>query len=348
MANVARRLTILACVVLVLVALGISGFWLLGAHRLRDTATNLESSWRAQGGEISHENFRLTGFPMWFRVLVDKPVVGQPQAPSPWRWEGPPVRIRMSPFAPRGRALFPGQHRLDFTTFGGPVSLTILARDAEAQYRGSSSEDKFALRGDKLAVTVNGQPPMTIDRFEFDLVNLRGVTDHLKPSMQFAVDIDDVKLPPGSLPEQFRNQLIDLARMRGEVLGPLSPRLDRAAAAAWRDLGGTVEIASLELRWGQLKIIALGTMALDGNLQPLAALTATITGFNEAIDALADGGVIEKKDAESAKAIFKLLAKPPRLLGGPPEIAVPVTIQNQRLAVGPITLMTLPLIEWPN
>ena len=348
MANVARRLTILACVVLVLVALGISGFWLIGAHRLRVTVADLEGNWRARGGETSHENFRLTGFPMWFRALVDKPVVGFPQAPAPWRWEGPPVRIRLSPFAPRGRAQFPGQHRLDFTAFGGPVSLAIQARDAEAQYRGRGSEDKFALQGEKLAVTVNGQPPLTIERLDLDLVSLHGVTDHLKPSAQFAVDIDDIKLPPGSLPEQFRNQLIDLARLRGEVLGPLSARLDRPAATAWRDLGGTVEITSLELRWGQLKIVALGTMALDGNLQPLAALTATITGFNEAIDALAETGSLEKSEAESAKSLFKLLAKPPRLLGGPPEIAVPVTIQNQRLAIGPITLMTLPLIEWPN
>lgn len=347
MANVARRLTILACVVLVLVALGISGFWLIGAHRLRDTVTNLETSWRAKGGETSHENFRLTGFPMWFRALVDKPVIGFPGAPSPWRWEGPPVRFRLSPFAPRGRALFPGQHRLDFTTFGGPVSLGILARDAEAQYRGARGEDKFLLHGDKLAVTINDQPPMTVERLDLDLVSLSGVTDHLKPSAQFAVDIDDVKLPPGSLPEQFRNQLIDLARLRGQVLGPLSPRLDRAAVTAWRDLGGTVEVASLELRWGPLKIVALGTAALDANLQPLAALTATITGFNEAIDALADAGSLDKNEAESAKSLFKLLAKPP-LLGGPPEIAVPVTIQNQRLALGPVTLMTLPLIEWPN
>jgi len=348
MVNVARRLTILACVVLVLVALGISGFWLIGAHRLKGTVANLENNWHARGGESSHENFRLSGFPMWFRVLVDKPVVGFPQAPSPWRWEGPPVRIRMSPFAPRGRAQFPGQHQLDFTAFGGPVSLAIQARDAEGEYRGRSSQDHFAVHGDKLAVTVNGQPPMMIDRIDLDLVSLHGVTDHLKPSAQFTVDIDDVKLTQGSLPEQFRNQLIDLARLRGEVLGPFTPKLDRPSATAWRDLGGTVEITSLELRWGQLKIVGLGTMALDANLQPLAAFTATITGFNEAIDALAATEVIQKNEADAAKSLFKLLAKPPRLLVGPPEIAVPVTIQNQRLAIGPITLMMLPLIEWPN
>ena len=38
--------------------------------------------------------------------------------------------MRMSPFAPRGRALFPGKHKLDITVFGAPVTLMIEAKDA--------------------------------------------------------------------------------------------------------------------------------------------------------------------------------------------------------------------------
>ena len=64
MTNIARRLTILACVVLVLVAAGLSAFWLYGAERLKQTVANIEGNWRAQGGELFYENFRLDGFPM--------------------------------------------------------------------------------------------------------------------------------------------------------------------------------------------------------------------------------------------------------------------------------------------
>jgi hypothetical protein len=348
MVNVARRLTILACVVLVLVIAGLSAFWLYGAERLQQTVGILEANWRAQGGEISYENFRLDGFPMWFRIQVDKPMVARPHAHSPWRWEGPPVRMRMSPFAPRGRSLFPGKHRLDITLFGNPVTLAIEARDAEARYRGRSNSALYAVLGDTLSVGVNGQPPLTIGNLDFEVTRLRGVTDHLKPSAQFSFEIDNVALPQGSLPQQFRQRPIDLAVLQGQVLGPFTPDFNRAAAAAWRDTGGTVEIESLDLRWGPLKLVAVGTMALDENLQPLAALTATISGFNETIDALAGTGVLQKNEADSAKTLLGLLAKPPRLLGGPPEITVPVTIQNQRLSLGPVALMTLPLIEWPD
>ena len=348
MANVARRLTILACIVLVLVIGGLSAFWLYGAERLKQTVAIVEANWRAQGGVISYENFRLDGFPMWFRIQVDKPVVGLPQANSPWHWEGPPVRMRMSPFAPRGRVMFPGRHRLDITVFGAPVTLAIEARDAEGRYRGRVSEASYAVLGNVLSISINGQPPLTVKNLDFQVTQLRGVTDHLKPSAEFSFEIDDVGLPQGSLPEQFGNRPIDLALLQGQVLGPFKPDFNRAAATGWRDSGGTVEIEALELRWGPLKLVAVGTMALDENLQPLAALTATITGFNETIDALTVTGAIPKNEAESAKSLLGLLAKPPRLLGGPPEITVPVTIQNQRLSMGPVALMTLPPIQWPD
>lgn len=348
MPNIARRLTILAIVVLTLVALGVSGFWLLGADRLRLTSAAWEDQWRAQGGEISHENFQVRGFPLWFRVLVDRPVVGWPRGSTPWRWQGPPVRVRLSPFAPRARLLFPGEHRLDITVLDTPIILGITAGEAEAGYRSRGSEANYAVDGEKLSVSVNHQPPLTIDHLAIDLAQLRGVTDHLKASARFSVDITDIALPRGSLPAQFRDRPIDLARLRGEVLGPFTPDFNRRAATAWRELGGTVEISTLELRWGPLKIVAVGTVALDESLQPLAALTATITGFNEAIDGLVATGAIAKADADSAKALLNLLAKPPRLLGGPPEITVPVTIQNQRLSMGPVALLTLPAIVWPD
>jgi hypothetical protein len=348
MTNVARRLTILACVVLALVAAGVSVFWLYGAGRLKSTVAILDSNWRAQGGVVSYQNFELSGFPLWFRVRVERPIVARPQSPSPWRWEGPTVRLRMSPFAPRGRARFPGEHKLDITMLGLPVALLVAAKDAEARYRDSRGETLYGVLGEELSVRVNDRPPLTVHGLDFEIVHFRDVIDHLKTSAHFAFELDDVMLPQGSLPEQFRSQKIDLARFKGDVMGPFEPSFKRAAATAWRDTGGTVEVSELELRWGPLNIVAVGTVALDENLQPLAALTATITGFNETIDALTTAGTIQQTEADSAKALLNLLAKPPRLLGGPPEIAVPITIQNQRLSLGPVALMTLPLVEWPD
>jgi hypothetical protein len=347
MPNIARRLTILACIVLALVLLGMSGFWLFGADRLRANLAAWENSWRANGGELSHDDFRVTGFPLSFRAEIDHPIVGLPQSRSPWRWQGPPVRLRMSPFAPRARANFPGTHHLNLTVLGTPVALTVQAETAEARYRRGGGETLYALHGDAFDIRVNGQTPLRIEQIDAQVVQLRGAVDHLRPSARFAIELDDVALPQDMFPAAFRKP-IDTARLRGEIMGPFRPDFNRAAATAWRDLGGTMEITTFELRWGALTVNAVGTMALDEDLQPLAALTATVTGFNETIDALRAAGAIQQKEAEAAKALLNLLAKPPRLLGGPPEIAVPVTIQNQRLSLGPVALLTLPRLNWPD
>lgn len=347
MPNIARRLTILACVVLALVLLGMSGFWLYGAERLRVGLAAWENAWRSQGGEISHDDFRVTGFPMWFRAEIDHPVIGRPQSSSPWRWQGPPMRVRTSPFAPRARAMFPGTHQIELTLLGTPIALTIAAKDAVGRYRRGGGRTLYSLHGDDFDVRVNGQSPILIEQIDAEVVQLRGAIDHLKPSLQFSLELDDVMPPRNILPAAFHKE-IDVARLGGRVMGPFQPEFNRAAATAWRDLGGTVEIATLELRWGALSLTAVGTMALDENLQPLAALTATVTGFNETIDALRAAGAIQQKEADAAKALLKLLAKPPPLLGGPPEIAVPVTIQNQRLSLGPVALLTLPRLDWPD
>lgn len=347
MANVARRLTILACVVLALVLLGMSGFWLFGADRLQANLAAWESAWRAQGGEVSHDTFRVTGFPLWFRALIGNPVVASPPSRSPWRWQGPAMRLRMSPFAPRARATFPGTHRLDLTVLGAPVALTVAAPSAEARYRRGGGETLYAFRGDGVNAQINGRYPVMVERISAEVVRIAGATGHLKPSARFSLEIADVMPPQGVVPDAFLKK-IDVARLDGEVMGPFEPDFNRAAATAWRNLGGTVEITRLELRWGALSITASGTMALDEELQPLAALTATVTGFNETIDALRAAGAIQQKEADAAKALLNLLAKPPRLLGGPPEIAVPVTIQNQRLSLGPVVLLVLPRIVWPD
>jgi hypothetical protein len=257
------------------------------------------------------------------------------------------MRLRMSPFAPRARAVFPGTHRLNLTLFDTPVALTIAAPDAVARYRRGGGETLYALHGEKLKAQVDGGLPVTIDQIDAQVAQLRGATDHLKPSARFAVEVDDVMPPQDFVPAAFRKE-IDVARLEGEVMGPFQPEFSRAAATAWRDLGGTVEFSALELRWGALTVNAVGTMALDESLQPLAALTATVTGFNETIDALRAAGAIQQKEADAAKAVLNLLAKPPRLLSGPPEITVPVTIQNQRLSLGPVALLTLPYVVWPD
>lgn len=133
----------------------------------------------------------------------------------------------------------------------------------------------------------------------------------------------------------------------GAVLkGPLGAGDLKDAAASWRDGGGTVEVVRLALDWSALSLRAEGTVALDKDMQPMAALSARFTGFRETVDALVALGRIRPRDGMTAKIVLGLLAKAPEGSGEAPEIAAPLTVQKGKLYIGPVRLLSLPKIDW--
>jgi hypothetical protein len=334
--------------VLLLAGLGLSGFWVFGADRLRANVSQWADSWRAEGNLVAYRPFAVTGFPLFFRARLDDFAIAGGGAASPWRWQAPTILLRASPFAPtRARADFTGEHKVLADLFGMPVAFTAATKDgiARVQRRGDSHMAGLEMHESTLVIEgVSGI--FTLKEAILDAFHTRRVPDHTTASAGLTVTIDDLVLPAGLLPGQL-GTLIDSLSLDAEVLGAIGPELNRGAVASWRDAGGTVEVTDFALRWGPLRIRAAGTMALDSNLQPLAAFTATMTGFAETMDLLVAQGVFAEDEARAAKTLLSLLAKTP-LTGGAPEIAVPLTIQNQRLSVGPVPLLTLRPIVWPS
>jgi hypothetical protein len=347
MTNITRRLLIATLLVLLLAGLGMSGFWVFGADRLRANLSQWADSWRADGNLVAYKPFAVTGFPLFFRARLDDFAIAGGGAASPWRWQAPTILLRASPFAPtRARADFAGEHKVLANLFGVTVAFTAATKDgvARVQRRGNSHMAGLELHDSTLVIDgVSGS--FSLKEAILDAFHTRNAADHTAASAGLTVAIDDLVLPAGLLPGQLGTR-IDTLSLDAEVLGAIGPEITSAAVAAWRDAGGTVEVADFALRWGALRIKAEGTVALDNNLQPLAAFTATMTGFNETMDLLVAQGVLSEDDAGAAKTLLSLLAKTP-LTGGAPEIAVPLTIQNQRLSVGPVPLFTLRPIVWP-
>jgi hypothetical protein len=113
----------------------------------------------------------------------------------------------------------------------------------------------------------------------------------------------------------------------------------------WRDGGGTVEVARLNLAYGFLDVWANGTMALDGDMQPIGAFTAKVEGFFPLVDALKEKGLVRARDAVTAKVVLGVLAKKPAD-GGPPTLNLPLTVQGRKVYAGPLALAQVPAIPW--
>jgi len=162
-------------------------------------------------------------------------------------------------------------------------------------------------------------------------------------SVEFKFLLEDTKVTrPYNLP---LGDLIKRVEMDAYVAGMLRPGRPSESLAAWRDAGGVLQIQKFAADWGPLAITAEGTLALDGNLQPLFAGTANVRGYNETIDALAQAGMMELGQVTGAKIALAAMTKPGDD-GEPPAAKLPITIQDGFLFVGPLKLAQMPRIVW--
>lgn len=121
--------------------------------------------------------------------------------------------------------------------------------------------------------------------------------------------------------------------------GPLAQ-----VAAVWRDAGGTVEVDNLHLEWSGLGVRANGTVALDRQLQPIAAFSSGIEGFGAILSALVAADQMTPEQASLVEIALTTLARPGP--DGKPQITAPFTIQNGKMYLGPARLGSVPRIVW--
>lgn len=162
----------------------------------------------------------------------------------------------------------------------------------------------------------------------------------------FSLSCKGLKLPAGT--RWPLGPLVEVITAEGTMTGPVpdSPG-PRAAAVAWRDGGGSLEVAVQSLIWGPLNATGSATLALDEELQPMGAGTAHLIGYQGTLDALGGNGVLTHSAVKAAKALLSLMAGVP---SGREQQAVdvPLTLQFRTLSMRQIPLALLPEMEWPG
>ena len=131
-----------------------------------------------------------------------------------------------------------------------------------------------------------------------------------------------------------------------------SPALSGVAASeqarAWHDWGGVLTVPSLRLRWGPLDLHANATLNLDDHLQPSGHGTATVSGWDKTVDALAAGGTLPDGMAETVKMVMGLMSHAPSGTedGSAGALSLPLTLQDNIVSVGKIPLIKLHTLTW--
>jgi hypothetical protein len=320
---------------------------------------------RELGHEIIYGDLEVEGFPFALRlVLREASYVLNPKGEG-WAWHGGDMGVTLRLWDP-GHLEFSihGTHRLTYAVAaGGWHTATLRAGGAVGMVGldGESLPWAGFLDAEGLEIIPReGAPPIVLRHFHFDLRRrpsseeaMTGsetawlpaplVPAHEAPLLQAAFILEGLRLPDEAA-QPFGSE-VGLVQGRIDLLGTLLEGTPRRAAEAWRDSGGTVELAGLVLRWGDLDISGDGTLALDGELQPTGAMTLSVQGFGTVIDTLVSRGVIRPGPAATARIILDLMARIPKE-GRAPVLKAPFSIQNRKLFVGPVRLAELPAIVW--
>lgn len=332
-----KKAAVIALAAAVIAALLYGTYWWLAAASMRQGFDSWAAVRRAEGWIVGFGAVSVGGFPLRLALRIDAPSIGAPSAFGGWHWHGPLVIVAADPWDPeRATWTAPGGHRL-VPASGPPIQ--VRAGSASGVIERSAGDDRTTVTvnlGAVAVLSVVGQPRRTIERIDASIA----LPDRAGPT----IDLRLTGLDLGETPVVGLASKIEEAAIAATLTGRIAPVARVRALELWRNGGGTLEIARIRLRWQRIEIDGEGTVALDGGLQPIAALSAVFGGYATVIDALAARGAIEPDGVPAIKFALGLLA----LASGNPRgrIRVPVTIQDRQLSLGPVPVMDLPLIVW--
>ena len=339
-----RRPLIAAAGLLLIVGLYVV-YWFVLAHLLRQDIDRWTASQREQGYQIAYGEPAIGGFP--FAVTARMTAPSATAANFHWRWQGPDLDLTIRPWAPLD-LLFsaPGRHRLDVAgdaphwdqldadglTFELDIGFDGRVQRGRLALSGADLLDSRQGRSDAAALAIDARlpwpPPGDPSNSAIDL-----------EATGSGIDIPDNQVSP-------LGRRVDSVHVVAQLMGMPPPAASaRQVLAAWRDAGGTLELRQGELAWGPLRLSGNSTIALDQNLQALAAGSLTVAGFAETLDAFVAAGMVPAGSAKLAKFMFSALAKPPPG-GGRPQVQVPLALQDGVLSMGPVKLAKVRPIDW--
>jgi hypothetical protein len=301
-------------------------FWSYASKRALQETAGWIAAQRAAGIEISHGELEAVGFPYRISVRIPALVAQDTRGAEAWRLKGNLLGT-IQPWNPNHIIVQGDGLRLAAWPPASPPPA-----DADA-FAGRSSIILKSGKWERLAFDANDPRiavPGQVLQGKHAAVSLRRNhgEDKERPdgSIDLAVAGEDLVVPPG-LANGFP-PAVNRLNATGQLSGDLT------SVPAWRESGGIVDFRLLDFLWGRIKVSGDGTVALDREMRPLGAMSATIQGHDAIIDALVTAGTLRGGEAAMAKAALGGLAQ--RGEGGQPTIKVAISAQDGRLYVGPV------------
>ncbi len=321
-----RRVSMtLALILALLVAIDAGGWWWV-TQRMMAEVVAWEAAEAEQGLTVSSGTPMRGGWPFAAEVML--PSVVAATTGNRASWQADQVVLRLSPLHPATLAL--DVNGTQTLRAGAAAPVTVTAQRLAA-FIPLATPQIVTIEGRSVSAALPAGP-LTAGTLTARVEGL-------------ALDLTAARLtlPGTTLPF---DGAIDSVAARLHVTVPIPALPDPAQIAeAWAHAGGRLMVDHAALRWGPLDARGAGSGGLDAALQPFASGTLHLSGYAEAIDALARAGTIGRNDARVANTLLGLMARP--VADGPATVDVPLTLQDGRLSMGLVPLARLQPLTWP-
>lgn len=330
-----RRAVPLACLAVLLLGGALAAYWHWSSRLLATQIAAWTEQQRAAGYEISYRGPEIGGFPFALRAHFDQPDIASPRG---WRWSGPGIV---------GRAFLwsPWTIRIDLS---GPHRVTRAGLEAATELDAEQAIALVQIDGDGRVATATAttgalriahpEGPFSAENSAWRLGPLEPASGDNPQALRIAGELQGVELPAeraGPLGPSLARLAIDAA-----LLGEIPAGDQRRMLEQWRDAGGSLQLDHVELDWGPLGLDGRGTLGLDRKLRPLGAINARLRGLIETLDRFIAAGALEPGQAVPAK-IALLTLSGPKDENGERVIALPITLREGRLFLGPVPLLRI-------
>lgn len=329
----------------VVVALALwTGVWLYAARQIETRLAQWQKDQAAAGVTLDWQAGTLKGWPFGWRLELERPQASG-AGPAGWRWSGDRLVASLDP-RDLAQVSFrlPGEQKLDLGKGDLALSADLRAASPFGRLRfddqGRVAELKLDFETVELQVGSNA--PWQARRVAATLAPHRPDAPTTSSDMlDLKADIEALRLPAPVAAASVLGRDVKSFAVEGRLEGPVRGSSLAEALVAWRDAGGAVQVTALALEWGTLRLRGDATLALDEQNRPLGAGTLRIAGAGETLDALAQSGTIDARNAALLKIALAFLARNDPNNAGAPTVQIPFAAQDGALSVHRFRLLSL-------
>jgi hypothetical protein len=342
-----KRWIILAAAVLLAAGAGYTGYWFWLAHQLSRNLAAWTDYWRNQGYRISFDQQAVEGYPFDARLLLRRVSVQPPAVEPPWRAWTDSLDLSIAPWQPltlHSNGTAPrATYNLEWSVAGRDFSFAVEGLDVTVRFPAGDEAPEMTWQGHDVGLFRDG-------RYAGGAVDLAGRVDLLvpasndKPTADFHVWAYSVNCCYDRPTSEHHD--VYGPSLEGQLMGPILPGPITNSLDAWRRRGGYLKLTRIEANLAPPEIRGAATIALDADLQPIAAGTATLRRYDDFIDGLVAESTVTPALGVAAKVALGATARPAADGSKELEAHVPVTVQDGYLSVGPVRLLALPRIIW--